>query len=40
LLDVLTQKKQKLEADSQAVQHELLKDFLSQVKRHKQEVWY
>lgn len=37
LLEVLTLKKQMLEADSQAIQHELLKDFLSQVKRHKQE---
>ncbi|XP_048587008.1 E3 ubiquitin-protein ligase COP1-like isoform X2 [Nematostella vectensis] len=37
LLDILMQKKQQLEADGKAAQHELLKDFLLQVKRHKQE---
>lgn len=38
MLEVLSQKKQQLEADCKAAQVQLLKEFLEQVRRHKQEV--
>ncbi|XP_046845426.1 E3 ubiquitin-protein ligase COP1-like isoform X2 [Xenia sp. Carnegie-2017] len=37
LLEILSVRKYQLEADSTATQNEILKDFLKQVKRHKQE---
>lgn len=37
MLEVLSQKKQQLEADCKAAQVQLLKEFLEQVRRHKQE---
>ncbi|XP_037519267.1 E3 ubiquitin-protein ligase COP1 isoform X3 [Rhipicephalus sanguineus] len=37
MLDVLSQKKQQLEADCKAAQAQLLREFLQQVRKHKQE---
>ncbi|KAK8784460.1 E3 ubiquitin-protein ligase COP1-like isoform X1 [Amblyomma americanum] len=37
MLDVLSEKKQQLEADCKAAQAQLLKEFLEQVRKHKQE---
>lgn len=37
MLEVLSQKKQQLEADCRAAQYQLLKEFLEQIRKHKQE---
>ncbi|XP_067133122.1 E3 ubiquitin-protein ligase COP1-like [Centruroides vittatus] len=37
MLEVLSQKKQQLEADCRAAQFQLLKEFLDQIRKHKQE---